>query len=116
MSIFNFIAGIFKPAADLIDELHVSDEERMKLQNELAKIQSQMQAKSVELMSAEAKSDHWIVAAWRPICALTLFGLILMDGFQFVQAPAQVYELAQLFLGVYGGGRSLEKIASKFTK
>lgn len=113
---FDFISNIFKPAATLIDELHVSDEERLKLRNELAKVQASMQAKSVELMSAEASSDHWIVAAWRPLCALCLFGLILLDGFKLVEAPPQVYSLAELFLGVYGGGRSLEKIAKGVRK
>jgi hypothetical protein len=111
MNILSFISGIFSPVERIIDEINVSDEERLKLRNELARIQADMQAKSVELMAAEAKSEHWIVAAWRPICALCLFGLILLDGFKFVDAPQQVYNLAELFLGVYGGGRSLEKIA-----
>ena len=92
----DFISNIFKPAAKLIDDLHVSDEERGKLQNELAKIQAQMQSKSVELMKAEA--------------SLILFTLILLDGFEAIKAPSQVYDLATTFLGVYGGGRSLEKL------
>jgi len=116
MNLFGFISDIFKPAVNLIDEIHVSDEERGKLRNELASIQAQMQAKSVELMTAEAKSDHWIVAAWRPLCALVLFTLILLDGFKFVDAPAQVYSLTELFLGVYSGGRSLEKIVKVIKK
>ena len=106
----DFISNIFKPAAKLIDDLHVSDEERGKLQNELAKIQAQMQSKSVELMKAEASSEHLITSIWRPICALILFTLILLDGFEAIKAPSQVYDLATTFLGVYGGGRSLEKL------
>ena len=111
MGLFSFIGDIFKPAVDLVDELNVSDEERGKLKNELAKIQAGMHSKSIELMSVEAKSDHFIVAAWRPICALILFGMILLDGFAVIKAPAQVYQLAELFLGIYGGGRSIEKVA-----
>ena len=111
MNLFSFIGDIFRPAATLIDELHVSDEERLKLRNELVSIQASMQAKSVELMAAEAKSDHFIVAAWRPLCAISLFVLILLDGFKLVEAPPQVYSLAELFLGVYGGARSIEKVA-----
>jgi len=67
-------------------------------------------------MIAEASSDHWIVAAWRPLCALTLFLLILMDGFSVIVAPPQVYSLAELFLGVYSGGRTLEKVARVIKK
>jgi len=116
MDILNFISGIFKPAADMVDNLHTSEEEKLELLNELNKIKAGMQSKSVELMVAEAKSDHWIVAAWRPLCAIILFSLILLDGFKVVDAPPQVYSLAELFLGVYSGGRSLEKIAKVVKK
>lgn len=105
----DIIKSIFGPAERIIDELHVSDEERGKLRNELAKVQRDIHAKSVELAKAEASSEHLLTSIWRPICALILFTLILLDGFNLVQAPAQVYELAQVFLGIYGGGRSLEK-------
>lgn len=111
MGIFDFIGDIFRPAADMVDNLHTSEEEKLELLNELNKIKAGMQSKSVELMVAEAKSDHFLVAAWRPICALILFSLILLDGFGAITAPDQVYSLAELFLGVYSGGRSLEKIA-----
>ena len=107
----DFIKSIFAPAATLIDELHVSDEERGKLRNEFAKIQANMHEQSVKLMTAEANSPHLITSIWRPVCALILFSLILLDGFGVITAPEQVYELAKIFLGVYSGGRSLEKVA-----
>ena len=110
----DFIKSIFGPAERIIDELNVSDEERGKLRNEFAKIQSQVHAESVKLMTAEANSEHALTSMWRPICALILFFLILADGFAWITAPKQVYELAELFLGVYGGGRSLEKAAKAF--
>tara|TARA_R100001244_G_scaffold66148_1_gene54567 strand:+ start:445 stop:789 length:345 start_codon:yes stop_codon:yes gene_type:complete len=110
----DFIAGIFLPASTLIDELHVSDEERGKLRNEFAKIQSEMHKSSTKLMIAEANSPHLITSIWRPICALILFSMILLDGFKVIVAPSQVYDLAQIFLGVYSGGRSLEKVAKIF--
>jgi len=113
MSILSFIGDIFAPAATLIDSLHVSDEERGKLQNEMASIQAQMQSKSVELMTAEAKSDHFLVAAWRPLCVLALISLIVADAYGIAKAPVQVYDLANVFLSTYAGGRSLEKILSK---
>ena len=116
MSIFSFIGDIFKPAADLIDNLHVSDEERGQLANEMAKIQAQVHAKTTELMSAEASSPHVITAIWRPVCCIVLVGIILADGHFGFKASEQVYVLAQTFLSVYGGGRSLEKMASKFIK
>jgi hypothetical protein len=107
---WDWIAGIFKPATDLIDSLHVSDAERMELRNKLAEIQAGVHAKSVELMKAEASSDHWIVAAVRPICSLVLFGLIIADAYGWAKAPPQVYDLASMYLSIYAGGRSIEKV------
>lgn len=114
MSIFDFIGDIFEPATDLIDNLHTSDEEKLKLRNELAKIKMQMHEKSVSLMEAEVKSDHFIVAAWRPICVIILICLIVADAYGWAKAPKQIYDLANLFLTTYAGGRSLEKITGSF--
>lgn len=116
MGIFSFISSIFSPAVDLIDELHVSDEEKQKLQNELATIQQKMQEKSVDLMKAEVKSDSWLTSSWRPLCSLSLFILILLDAFNVIKAPEQVYRLSEFFLSAYAGGRSLEKVANVFKR
>lgn len=128
MSIFSaiggFISGIFKPAADLIDELHVSDEERDTLRNELAKIQTAALTKMTELEQsrldaiskvqvAEANSKFWLTATWRPICSILCFIIITLGAFELIKQPAkEFYELAQIFLGSYAAGRSLEKIGS----
>lgn len=112
----DFISKIFEPAAKLVDELHVSDEERAKLKNEFAKIQSEMHSKSVDLMKAEASSDHWIVAAWRPLCAIFLFATIVLDSYGIGNAPQPIYSLAEIFLTTYAGGRSLEKVTKVFKK
>lgn len=123
MSIFSFIGSIFKPAVDLIDEIHVSDEERGKLKNELAKIQSDAQAKLIDLekarldalsavQKAEANSKHLITAIWRPICSIAIVGLIIAGSFGIVTLTPDIYELAKVFLGAYAGGRSLEKLGS----
>lgn len=111
MNLFSFIGDIFKPASDLVDNLHTSEEEKLTLLNELNKIKAGMQAKSVELMAAEAKSDHWIVASIRPICTLILILLIVADAYGWADAPPQIYSLAEIFISVYAGGRSFEKIA-----
>lgn len=119
--ILSFISNIFKPAADIVDELHVSDEERGKLRNELARIQEDILSKYVELekmsitaqmevQKAEASSSHWLAANWRPICALMIVGIIVAGSFGLVAVTPDIYHLAEIFLGVYGGGRSLEKL------
>ena len=129
MSIFSFISNLFKPAADLVDSLHVSDEERGKLKNELAQIQAQAQkqmldyeAKVVEarskLMVAEAQSPHLITAIWRPVACLCLITIVVLASFGIGKPDNQVYELTKILLGAYASGRTLEKVVkvSKFGK
>ena len=129
MSIFSFISNLFKPAADLVDSLHVSDEERGKLRNQLAEIQSKAQkqmldyeSKVVEarskLMVAEAQSPHLITAIWRPVACLSLIALVVLSAYGIGNPDKEVYELTKILLGAYAGGRTLEKVVkvSKFGK
>ena len=129
MSIFSFISNLFKPAADLVDELHVSDEERAKLRNQLAEIQSKAQkqmldyeSKVVEarskLMVAEAQSPHLITAIWRPVACLSLILLVVLSAYGIGNPDKEVYELTKILLGAYASGRTIEKVVkvSKFGK
>ena len=129
MSIFSFISNLFKPAADLVDELHVSDEERAKLRNQLAEIQSKAQkqmldyeSKVVEarskLMVAEAQSPHLITAIWRPAACLSLIAMVVLAAYGIGNPDKEVYELTKILLGAYASGRTLEKVVkvSKFGK
>ena len=121
MSIFSIISNLFKPAADLVDELHVSDEERGKLRNQLAEIQSKAQkqmldyeSKVVEarskLMVAEAQSPHLITAIWRPVACLSLIAMVVLAAYGIGNPDKEVYELTKILLGVYASGRTLEKV------
>lgn len=123
MGIFSWISNIFKPAAELIDDLHTSKEEKLRLQNALAKIQSEANARFIELakaelearqeiVKAEANSYNWLQSSWRPICSMALIALIILDSFSIVDASPELYTLATAFLGLYGAGRSVEKTAN----
>lgn len=123
MGIFSWISSLFKPAADLVDNLHTSTEEKMKLKNELAKIQQQANEKFIELakaelearqeiIKAEAGSKHWLQGNWRPICSMALIVIVVADSFGVITASPELYTLATAFLGLYGTGRSIEKAAS----
>ena len=129
MSILSFISGLFKPAVSLIDELHVSDEEKGKLRNELAQIQSQAQKQMLEyeskvvearskLMIAEAQSPHVITAIWRPVACLSLIAIVVLAAFGIGNPDKEVYELTKILLSCYASGRTLEKVVkvSKFGK
>ena len=129
MGLFDFISNIFKPAADVIDELHTSDEEKLKLKNELAGIQAKAQDRILDyetkladyrskLMMAEVNSQHKFVAMWRPICSVALVTIIVLASFGIGNPGPELYKLAEIFLGAYVGGRTIEKIvaASKLGK
>jgi len=120
---FKWITSLFKPAAELIDDLHLSGEEKGKLKNELASIQAEANKQFLELakaeleartemVKAEAASSHWLQANWRPICSIALISIVVLDSFSIVNASEQLYTLATAFLGLYGTGRSVEKAAS----
>ena len=124
MGILELIGGIFKPAAELIDELHTSEEERLKHKERLLEVQAiamqtvfeyesdSLQARAA-IVNSEAQSDHWIVASWRPIVMLTLTSLVVVDSFGWLANPlsGEAWLLLQIGLGGYVVGRSGEKIA-----
>jgi|TARA_R100000951_G_C2626485_1_gene176170 hypothetical protein len=124
LGVTDLIAGIFKPAADLVDKLHTSDDERLKAKGHLLDVQaaamqrvfdyeSDMIKGQQAIVSAEAKSEHFLVAAWRPITMLTFLALAVGDSLGFLATPLrdEAWALLQLGLGGYVVGRSGEKIA-----
>lgn len=85
--------------------------ERSKVQMALAIFAGQ-----AEIVKAEAQSDHWLTACWRPILMLTFGGLIVARWLGF-SAPnisdaevLKLWDIVQLGLGGYVIGRSVEKV------
>lgn len=123
MKFLDLIAGIFKPAAELIDELHTSEEERIIQQRKLLEIQAlvldssleyekEMLTARAEIVNSEAKSEHWITATWRPITMLTFLALAVGDSLGWLPNPLrdEAWMLLQIGLGGYVVGRSAEKV------
>lgn len=126
MGIFDTIGAWLNPISKTVDNLHTSKEEKMQLQNQLAEIQAQANAKFLELelaalearkevMIAESQSNSWLQANWRPIASLTLLGLVVMqclaNWIWDIPMSSPLFTLATGFLGIYAGGRSVEKTA-----
>ena len=124
MGITDLIAGIFKPAADLVDNLHTSEDERLQAKGHLLDVQAAAMQRIFDyeketlagqqaIVAAEAKSDHFLVAAWRPITMLTFLVLAVGDSLGLLATPLrdEAWALLQLGLGGYVIGRSGEKIA-----
>jgi len=128
MGIVELIAGIFKPAAELVDELHTSEEEKLKAKGHLLDVQAAAMQRvfdyekdalnnRAKIVNSEAQSEHWVTATWRPIVMLTFTGLVVSRYFGVSpegMTPADhenLWNLLQLGLGGYVLGRSGEKIA-----
>lgn len=126
MNLFKFVGEIFGPAANLIDEMHTSEEERLVQKAGLLNTQTQFLEKALEfeqnrlaeqaaIVSAEAKSEHWLTASWRPITMLAFVAATLAYWFGLTpddlppEAVNDMFTLIQIGIGGYVVGRSAEK-------
>lgn len=133
LPLVDLVMGIFKPAADLIDDIHTSDEERIKEQRKTLEVQVNVLQKvlayetdrleqRIAVIKAEAESDHWLAANWRPITMLTFLSIVVLDflGQTFAGSDTKIVEemwtLLQLGLGGYVVGRSGEKVLREWKK
>jgi len=95
----------------------------LKLQKEglLKEIES-----SLEVINSEARSEHWVVAAWRPITMLTFTTIIannyilypylslLWENAPILKLPDNLWDLLKIGLGGYVIGRSGEKMMKSY--
>ena len=76
---------------------------------------------AMQIITAEAKSEHFLVAAWRPITMLTFVFIIANNYIIYpylslfwpeaptLAIPTDMWDLLRLGLGGYVVGRSVEK-------
>jgi hypothetical protein len=113
---------------DMIDNVHTSTEEKLEQKAKLLDLQvgfmeqglqyelAQLEAKAA-IITAEAKSDHFLTATWRPITMLTFLALVVCDQFGLLtfRLAEDAWTLLQLGLGGYVVGRSVEKVVPAMT-
>jgi hypothetical protein len=112
MSLDPFTAAL-DAGKTIIDKIwpDAGEMERSKVQMALAIFAGQ-----AEIVKAEAQSQHWLAACWRPILMLTFGGLIVARWLGW-SAPniteaevLKLWDIVQLGLGGYVIGRSVEKV------
>jgi hypothetical protein len=127
------ITNIFKPLADVIDNLHTSEEERLNAHANLAAAQAATYAKVLDyearlveskrdVIVAEAQGQSWLQRNWRPVL-MTIFGFIVLNNYvllpyaglfnekiKLLELPPGMWTLLQIGIGGYIVGRSGEKI------
>jgi hypothetical protein len=76
----------------------------------------QLNMAASEIIKAEAASEHWLAANWRPLLMLTFGGLIVARWFGWAAPELSeaeylaLWDIVQLGIGGYTIGRSVEKI------
>ena len=124
MSIISWLPSILKNVLGLVDELHVSDEERQQLKNSVQKMENDIAMHILEyektlltskasVIKAEAESESKLTSQWRPITMLTLLALVVLDSFQLLPNPLapEAWVVIKIGLGGYVVGRSAQKVA-----
>ncbi len=75
-----------------------------------------------QVLASEASSGYWLAACWRPITMLVFVGILVSFWFGFtppnLNAPMspmilRLFDLIEIGLGGYIGGRTLEKIVNQ---
>lgn len=122
------IKDVIGGVGGIIDNLHTSDDEKLKAKLELAALESALQIRVMEMeqdfaktqadvIKSEAASTSWLAANWRPILMLTFtyiiahtYVLVPVFGIRSVEIPPDMWTLLKIGIGGYVGGRTIEKV------
>lgn len=133
------LGGIFQPVADVIDNIHTSDEERIQAHAALAAAQASIYAEVLGLeaqlvksrqatLVAEIQGQSWLQRNWRPVTMISFVAIIVnnyilfpylkafgIDEAVLLEIPDGMWTLLQIGVGGYIVGRSGEKIVQNLS-
>lgn len=132
MNPLGLIKSLVNPVRDVIDDLHTSDEEKAQAKHALLQLEQDASDLLIEtqgkIIEAEAKSEHFLTATWRPITALVFVAIVANNyiiapytGALFgtkimLEIPNQMWDLLNLMIGGYVASRGAEKLVDKWKK
>jgi hypothetical protein len=106
-----------KALGNLIPDASARAQAEAEIAKQLLASSAELERAAGEIVLAEAKSEHFLAACWRPILMLT-FGALIVARWLGYSAPGiseaevlKLWDIVQLGLGGYVIGRSAEKIA-----
>lgn len=114
------LPALFPIVGDVVRRLFPDPAEaakaQLELQMELMRRQNELEAAAATIVRAEAESEHWLTASWRPILMLT-FGALIVARWLGFSAPGlaeaeviKLWSIVELGIGGYVIGRSAEKV------
>tara|TARA_R110000823_G_scaffold201784_1_gene332641 strand:+ start:15055 stop:15447 length:393 start_codon:yes stop_codon:yes gene_type:complete len=124
------LSALIAPITSIIDKLIPDPQAKLEANLKLIALQQEGGFKELEaamnVIVAESKSEHWIVAAWRPITMLTFVAIIANNYLLYpylslfwhsaplLELPPDLWELLKIGLGGYVVGRSVEKAVGAY--
>jgi hypothetical protein len=106
-----------KALGNLIPDANARAQAEAEVAKQLLASSAELERAAGEIVLAEARSEHFLAACWRPILMLT-FGALIVARWLGYSAPGiseaevlKLWDIVQLGLGGYVIGRSAEKIA-----
>ncbi|PHS21842.1 MAG: hypothetical protein COA84_14815 [Robiginitomaculum sp.] len=122
--------AIFDFGSTLLDKFFPDKDEAAKAKVKLIEMQmngelSKLQV-SAGIITAEAKSEHFLVAAWRPITMLVFVFIIannyiiypylslFWDNAPSLKIPPDMWDLLKIGIGGYTVGRTVEKAVKSY--
>jgi hypothetical protein len=106
-----------KALGNLIPDASARAQAEAEVAKQLLASSAELERAAGEIVLAEARSEHFLAACWRPILMLT-FGALIVARWLGYSAPGiseaevlKLWDIVQLGLGGYVIGRSAEKIA-----
>ena len=128
MDIVNVIGSVFSGLTNTAQTWFKSDVDKKKFEAAIEQSKDkilleamnsalEIERLKVSSITAEANSDSWLTASWRPLL-MTMFGLIIfinyighpIFGWPKAEIPPDMWDLLKLGVGGYTAGRSIEKI------
>jgi hypothetical protein len=107
------VKSVFPNSEDELKRLELQNQIQLALINNSAAIETA----AASIVRAEAESEHWLTASWRPILML-VFGALIVARWLGFSAPGiseaevlMLWEIVKVGLGGYVVGRSVEKVA-----
>jgi hypothetical protein len=117
--------AIFDFGSTLLDKFFPDADEKAKAKLKLVELQASGELTKLQtragIISAEAKSEHFLVAAWRPITMLIFVFIIannyilypylslFFDEAPKLDIPPDMWDLLKIGIGGYTVGRTVEK-------
>ena len=123
--------NLFGPSISRAIEKVIPDTDKRDELNQAVKLaileqQDEFNKTAADIVLAEAKSEFWLTANWRPLLMLIIIGIVAWN-YLFVgialtfgvdvmplDLPDQLWTLLQIGVGGYVVGRSGEKMMTKF--